>query len=261
MKLAILQAQSPSGDADGALAALEAALGAAAAGGAAMLVAPELFLPGYNCRRHGDLAQPLGGAWCEQLSQLCRASGCGLVVGLPERSGGSVYNTAIALDARGRMLAHYRKRQLFGAAEAAQFARGERYRLFAFEEHVIGLLICYDVEFAEHVRALRSAGADLIVVPTANMLPFTHVPDLLVPARAAEMAVSIAYANYCGAEGDLVYSGGSAIVGPDGAALARAGTGPAFLIADTATAAQVDAAKLSTQVADFRPLPPPDSGA
>ena len=60
------------------------------------------------------------------------------------------------------------------------------------------MLICYDVEFPEAVRRLALAGAGLVVVPTANMEGFEAVPRLLVPARAYENGLVVAYANCCG---------------------------------------------------------------
>ena len=65
----------------------------------------------------------------------------------------------------------------------------------------IGILICYDVEFPETVRALALAGAGLVAVPTALVRPFDSVARTLVPARALENQVYVAYAGLCGAGG------------------------------------------------------------
>lgn len=111
------------------------------------------------------------------------------------------------------------------------------------------MLICYDVEFAPHIKALADDGAEVILVPTANMMPFVHVVRHTVPAMAANHGVTIVYANYCGTEGDLTYVGGSLIAGPHGEVLAQAGEGPALLIAEVPAR---DAARLSTQSADLR---------
>jgi 5-aminopentanamidase len=101
----------------------------------------------------------------------------------------------------------------------------------------IGILICYDVEFPEAVRALALAGAELIAVPTALIRPFDIVARTLVPARAFENQVYVAYAGMCGSEAGLGYCGLSCIVGPDGQDLARAGTGPALIFTDIDPAA------------------------
>ena len=62
----------------------------------------------------------------------------------------------------------------------------------------IGILICYDVEFPEAVRSLALDGAELVAVPTALIRPFAIVARTLVPARAFENQVHVAYAGLCG---------------------------------------------------------------
>jgi predicted amidohydrolase len=254
MRVALWQAASPAGDEALALAAIGGALAAAGAAGAEVLVAPELWLPGYNQPDIAALAQPRGGPWQMALARHCAAARCGLVLGYAERDGDRIFNAALALDATGAELAQYRKIQLYGPREAALFTPGDRYVLFTLSGTRVAVLICYDVEFAPHVAALAAAGVEVILVPTANMLPFTHVGAATVPAMAANHGVSIVYANFCGAEGDLTYAGGSVIAGPHGEVLARAGAQPALLVVDLPPR---DPARLSTQAADLRLLQVP----
>ena len=79
------------------------------------------------------------------------------------------------------------------------------------------VVVCYDVEFPEVVRGLALAGAQVLLVPTA--LDDEAVARVLVPARAMENRVALAYANQIGPG----FCGASVIVGPDGRELARAG--------------------------------------
>ncbi len=250
LRLALMQAASPAGDIEAGLACVTRALAAAGAAGAAVLVVPELWLPGYNHPAIADLALPRHGPWRDRLAAAAATAGCGLVIGYAEKTDGILYNAALALDATGRPSAHYRKIQPYGRREAALFCPGTQYCRFDLAGIRTGLLICYDVEFAPHVAALTAAGVELILVPTANMLPFTHVMGATVPAMAANHGTAIVYANYCGREGDLDYAGGSLIVGPHGEVLAQAGDGPALLIADLP---RRDPARLSRQRRDFRP--------
>ena len=119
--IALWQGIARTDDVATALADLRAGVTAAAAMGARFLVAPELFLPGYNSARIAELAQPRGGDWHQALADLCRATGCGLVLGYAERAGDTVYNSAVAFDATGQEVAHYRKTQLFGIIELFYF--------------------------------------------------------------------------------------------------------------------------------------------
>jgi predicted amidohydrolase len=72
-------------------------------------------------------------------------------------------------------------------------------------------------------------GAELIVVPTANMVDFEMVSRLVVPTRAYENGVFVVYANYCGGDAVFEYAGLSAVAGPDGAEPHLAGTGEGLL--------------------------------
>lgn len=249
MKLALLQIPSPAGDRQAALDALAPALRAAGAAGAAALVAPETFLPGYNVAEPGALALDMAET-AALLSPLCAAAGCGLVVGYAEAAGEAVYNSALALGPDGAVLANYRKIQLYGPRETALYARGDSYALFDLGGVRAALLICYDVEFFAHIAELRRLGAQALLVPTANMMPFTHVSRATVPAHAANGGMAIAYANYCVAEGDLTYAGQSVIAGPHGEVLAQAGDAPALLIADIPP---LDPSRAYDPAADYRP--------
>lgn len=255
MKLAVYQGAPTDGDEAGAFAQIEKCLAAASAMGADLVVFPELFLPGYNRPDlHPVRAQEQGGDWETRLSGICRASDCGMVVGWAERHGQEVYNSASCYDRRGKKLAHYRKVQLFGPMEQSVFCPGAAYTLFNLGGYRAALLICYDVEFAHHVRVLADRGADLILVPTANPAGFENVPDILVPARAFETATTVVYANYHGAEAGLAFGGRSVVVGPDGNVLAKAGQGEALLIVDLGVTRVLDPALLSNQAGDRRDI-------
>ena len=118
----------------------------------------------------------------------------------------------------------------------------------------MALAICYDVEFPELPRALALAGADLVLCPTANMAPFETVAARLVPARGHENGIAIAYANYCGREGEFTYCGLSCICGDDGEDLARAGGDKEELIIAELSLDDVRRARReTTYLADRRP--------
>ena len=88
------------------------------------------------------------------------------------------------------------------------------------------------MEFPENVRAHALAGTDLLLVPTAQMHPFQFVAESVVPVRAFENQMYIAYVNRIGPEGEFEFVGLSCLAGPDGAARARAGRGEELVLAD-----------------------------
>lgn len=252
LPIALWQGPSPGGSDEAAFGALDAALRAAAAMGAVTLVAPEAYFPGYNQPDIPARAQPRGGPWHQRLAALTRAHGCGLVVGYAERDGARIYNAAVAIDATGREIGHYRKIQLFGPREKAIYAPGDALSTFDLNGIRAAILICYDVEFAHLLKRLAEDGANLVLVPTANPEPNTHVSRLVVPTHAINHSLTIVYANYCGTEGDITYCGASVIAAPDAALLAAAGPGPALLVADLDR--QPDPRLIQTQLADYRPI-------
>jgi len=149
-------------------------------------------------------------------------------------------------------VAHYRKTQLYGPREKAIFAPGDSLCTFDAGGIRAAILICYDVEFAPLLRDLAQRGVQLLLVPTANPEPNIHVSRVVVPAHAINHGLTIAYANYCGTEGDITYCGGSTIAAPDAAILAFAGPAPALLTADLTR--QPDPALVQAQLADYRPV-------
>lgn len=248
MRIAIWQGPSPEGDRAAALATIGAALAAAGAMGADVLVTPEVFLPGYNQPDPAKAALAPEDPLFDTIADACRAAGCALVLGFAEAAE-CLYNSAIAIGADGTILARYRKMQLYGPREMALYHPGRAYCTFDLNGTSTALMICYDVEFAPHVAALAAQGVTLILVPTANMEPFSHVIRHSIAAMAADHGTAIAYANYCGVEGDLTYLGGSLIASRTGDVLAQAGQTPTLLITDLPP---TDTARLSTQAADLR---------
>lgn len=222
--------------------------------GAGMLVLPELLLPGYN-RPDLHRDSPAREGWTERMQEIAAASGVGLTFGWAERADDGLFNSAMAIGADGAVLARYRKIQLFGPMESSVFTPGtEAPPIFDLLGEKAGLLICYDIEFPQHAAALAARGARIILVPTANPAGFDLVPRTLVPARAYENRLTVAYANYCGTEAGLEFGGHSVIVGPDGAPLAQAGRSETVLVVDLPPRDSWPEATLSNQARDYRRL-------
>lgn len=234
LKLALCQTAGSFGDPEAALDLLDAEAERARAAGADILLLPELFLTGYNlgAARARELAEPADGKRIVRTRGIARARGIALAFGYPELAEGRVANAAVLIGEDGEILLNYRKAHLFGDLDRRMFGlRGDAFPVACWRGWKIGLAICYDIEIPETARLLALAGADCILVPTALMPPYEVVPRAVIPARAYENQLYLAYANHCGREGDLTYIGRSCICGPDGAVLAAAGAGPATVSA------------------------------
>ncbi|MEU2158245.1 carbon-nitrogen hydrolase family protein [Streptomyces sp. NPDC019396] len=234
LRTALLQSSGTPGDIAKNLEILDAHAADAAAAGAGLLVSPEMFLTGYAI---GDgihrLAEPADGASAQAVAAIARRHGIAVVYGYPERDGEQVYNAAQLIGPDGTPLANYRKTHLFGCFEQEWFTAGDQPVVQAELDGLrVGLLICYDVEFPENVRAHALAGTELLLVPTALMNPFHFVAEKLLPVRAFESQMYIAYANRTGPEGEFDFAGLSCLAGPDGIARTRAGHGDDLVLAD-----------------------------
>lgn len=254
MKIAVLQMEPARDGADGNFAKIERAAVSAAAFGATLLVTPELSLTGYaRGAELSDLAEPGDGPIIARLSAIARQHGLAIIAGFPERKIDMVFNSAVFVQPDGQMQI-YRKCHLYGPAEKAVFTASDQPPfVFAYQGMTIGMLICFDVEFAETVRGLALAGAELVIVPTA--LPKTadslRISSQMIPTRAFENHVFLAYADLCGTENGLAYFGGSVIAGPDGNDLARAGATETLLVT-TIDASLLDTARRENPYLDAR---------
>jgi len=231
LPIAVLQCQGRAGDPAANLELLAAHCRDAAAAGVRFLVAPELFLTGFNIgARARELACSVGGRCVAAVRALARRHRVALCIGYPERDGECVYNAALVVGPGGGLVGSYRKHRLSGPYENATFQRGQgRDLMFGLDGVRVGVLICYDAEFPENVRRLALAGAQLIAVPTALALEWAVVAEKVIPTRAFENGVFVAYADRCGAERGKRYAGLSCISAPDGTDLARACAGETLL--------------------------------
>ncbi|MEU3505391.1 carbon-nitrogen hydrolase family protein [Streptomyces hundungensis] len=234
LRTALLQSSGSLSDVAANLKALDEAAGRAAATGAGLIVCPELFLTGYAI---GDdvakLAEAADGPSARAIAEIAVGHGLAVVYGYPERDGDAVYNAAQLIGPDGSRLANYRKTHLFGCFEQEAFTPGDQPVVQADLNGLrVGMMICYDVEFPENVRAHALAGTDLLLVPTAQMHPFQFVAESLVPVRAFENQLYVAYVNRTGPEGEFEFVGLSCLAGPDGAARARAGRGTELVVGD-----------------------------
>jgi len=256
MRIAALQMQAVTGDLAANLRRIEQAAFQAAEKGATVLVAPELALTGYGA---GSailrLAEPTGGETAGRLGEIASRTGVAILTGFAERAGDTVYNSALFVEGD-RPAVAYRKSHLYGDYERALF-RPEKPTagIIEFKGLKLGMLICYDVEFPENVRRLARAGAQAVLVPTA--LPASDhaalIAQKMIPVRAFENQIFVAYVNHCGADDRFSYAGLSGIAAPDGTLIAKAGAQKeALLLAKVEPADYRASAAVNSYLADLR---------
>ncbi|MEU6013967.1 carbon-nitrogen hydrolase family protein [Streptomyces sp. NPDC047515] len=234
LRTALLQSSGRPGHVDENIKVLDEAARRAADAGARLLVCPELFLTGYAIGADVPrLAEPADGPSAHAVAGIAARHGLAVLYGYAERAGEKIFNAAQLVGPDGAALANYRKTHLFGCFEQEWFTPGEQTVVQAELDGVhVGIMICYDVEFPENVRSHALAGTDLLLVPTAQMHPFQFVAESVVPVRAFENQLYVAYVNRTGPEGEFEFVGLSCLAGPDGTVRTRAGRGEELVIGE-----------------------------
>ncbi|QKW05461.1 carbon-nitrogen hydrolase family protein [Streptomyces sp. NA04227] len=255
LRAALLQSSGRPGFTADNLRLLDEAAARAAAQGAGLLCTPELFLTGYAIGADvAELAEPADGPSAQAVADIAVRHGLALAYGYPERAGERLYNSAQLVGPDGARLANYRKTHLYGDFEQRWFTPGEQQVVQAELGGLrLGMLVCYDVEFPENVRAHALAGTDLLLVPTALMEPYRFVAESLVPVRAFESQLYLAYANRTGPEGEFTFTGYSTLAGPDGTAKARAQAAEDLILGDVDPALLAASRAANTYLRDRRP--------
>ncbi|WP_026818997.1 nitrilase-related carbon-nitrogen hydrolase [Arthrobacter castelli] len=241
------------------LARLDQTAVAAAGKGADILVTPELFATGYAPSR---AASSDGDTIRERLAETASRHHMALVASTVDHDGEETYISASFFDAEGKELTRYRKSQLFGLEEKSAFTPGTNApELIQYAGLRLALGICYDVEFPEFVRAAARRGVDALLIPTA--VPATgnvgglpadrtynaeRISTLMVPCRAMENGLYIAYANHTVPN----FTGLSCISGPHGNVLAQAGHDEELLLADIEALEVERARRINTYLNDLR---------
>jgi len=162
-----------------------------------------------------------------------------------------VANRSYVIDPEGRVAARYDKLHMFDVdlpggesyRESQYFRPGEKAVVADLPFGRLGLSICYDLRFPALYRALASAGAEFIAVPSA----FTKQTGeahwrVLIRARAIETAAFVLAATQGGLhENGRATYGHSLIVSPWGEVLAEGGEDPCVVFADIDLAASEEA--------------------
>lgn len=190
-----------------------------------VLVLPEIWTTGYSLGHLKEEADAIDGAVVKEICAIARRNACNIVAGsIPMRRGDRVYNTSLAVDRQGNIIANYSKVHLFGLFDEGRFfAPGEGCVSYDLDGEPCSTAICYDLRFPEMFRYLALQGAKLIFVPAEWPVPRGDVWRLLAQARAVENHIFICAVNCVGAFKGEDFYGHSLLVAPSGKILAEGG--------------------------------------
>ena len=213
----------------------------AAAREAKIICLQELFRSRYFCQDHDtknfELAETVPGPTTKRLSELARQKEIVVVASLFEKRAEGVYhNTAVVIDADGKIAGKYRKMHIPDDPffyEKFYFSPGD----LGFQTHQtrygkIGVLICWDQWFPEAARLTALQGAQILFYPTA--IGWQETDRKLAKAQmsgwetvqrghAVANGVFVAAVNRVGKEGAITFWGNSFVADPFGGLVAKAG--------------------------------------
>lgn len=258
MRISSVQFENRSGDKNYNLSVIDRLSAQAAAEGSAAVAFHECSITGYSFARHLsreemlDIAEEVpNGPSVQKLIEISRKNDIHILAGLFEKDGdGRLFNTYVCVDKNG-LVARFSKLHPF---ISAHLSPGDAYCVFDIGDWKCGILICYDNNIVENVRATALLGAEIIFMPHVTMCtPSTRPgagfvdpalwrnreadPTSLrlefdgpkgrhwlmkwLPARAYDNAVYVVFSNPIGMDDDQLKNGCSMILDPYGDILAE----------------------------------------
>src|SRR5882724_1706945 len=213
----------------------------AAAKGAQIVCLQELFRSQYFCQTEDialfKLAETIPGPSTDELAKVARKNKIVIIASLFEKRAAGVYhNTAVILNADGKIAGKYRKMHIPDDPlyyEKFYFTPGD----LGFKTHEtaygkVGALVCWDQWFPEAARLTALSGAQFLFYPTAiGWLPDEQQEvnnaqhsawETIQRAHAIANGVYVAVVNRVGREGELNFWGQSFVADPFGRIIARA---------------------------------------
>jgi predicted amidohydrolase len=258
IKLSTAQFEHRNGDKDYNLGIIDQLSRQAAAEGAQAIAFHECSITGYTFARHLsrqemlDLSEAVpDGPSVQRLIAMARKNNIAILAGLFEKDeDDKIYKAYVCVDQNG-FVAKYHKLHPF---INPHITPGSGYCVFELCGWTCGILICYDNNIIENVRATALLGADIIFMPHVTMCtPSTRPgagfvdpklwenreadPTSLrlefdgmkgrgwlmkwLPARAYDNAIYVVFANAIGMDDDQLKNGCSMILDPFGDVVAE----------------------------------------
>ena len=258
MKISTAQFESKSGDKSYNLSIIERLAQQAANEGADVIAFHECSITGYTFARNLSKVQMLDlaefipyGESISKLTQIAKQNDIVILAGLFEKDqDDNLFKAYVCVDKNG-LIAKYKKLHPF---INPYLTAGDSYCVFEINGWKCGILICYDNNIIENVRATKLLGADIIFMPHVTMCtPSTRPgagfvdpklwhnreedPTSLrlefdgmkgrawlmkwLPARAYDNGIYVVFSNPIGMDDDQLKNGCSMIIDPFGDIIAE----------------------------------------
>ena len=258
LKISTAQFENRSGDKNYNLSVIESLAQQASKEGSNVIAFHECSITGYTFARHLSKEQMLdlaefipAGESILKLTEIAKKNNIVILAGLFEKDADDhLFKAYVCVDKNG-LVAKYRKLHPF---INPHLTAGDNYCIFEIYGWTCGILICYDNNIIENVRATTLLGATVIFMPHVTMCTPSTRPgagfieptlwenretdptslrlefdgmkgrDWLMkwlPARAYDNAIYTIFSNPIGMDGDQLKNGCSMIIDPFGDVLSE----------------------------------------
>jgi len=150
-----------------------------------LVVLPEFFAT--NTQYQSSPEDEDGGETIAKICNIAKQYNTNIIAGSVVRNvSGRLYNSSFAINRNGCVVTIYDKIHLFaylGGSEHQRITNGEKVVVADFDFARVGMSICFDIRFPMHYHRLMQAGAEILVLPTAWIIPDADYND---PQRLSE---------------------------------------------------------------------------
>ncbi len=215
-----------------------------------LVVLPEFFSTGVDHKSFLNSPEDEnGGETIKAICELAKKYNTNIVAGtVIESVNEKLYNTSFAVSREGEVVDKYRKIHLFnymGGTEGDRITAGDKLVVVDFDFARIGMAICFDGRYPLNFKKLVQMGAEIIVMPTAWLVPNEIYEDKetldfakstwvsINRTRAYDNHVYFVSSNQCGKVDEIMAGlGNSLIVAPTSQILADAKDSQCAVYAD-----------------------------
>ncbi|MGQ9525987.1 MAG: carbon-nitrogen hydrolase family protein [Armatimonadota bacterium] len=165
--VAVCQILCIDGDREGNFRRVEYALETAARARLGVACFPESCILGWENPDAHLLAESIPGRDSDRVAQLARKHSLMIAIGMDEKDGSALYDSAVLFDRTGRLLLRHRKINVLPELMTPPYSQGSPDGIRAVDTELgrIGLLICADTFTEEHLVRMRQQRPDLLLVP------------------------------------------------------------------------------------------------
>jgi N-carbamoylputrescine amidase len=167
VKIAICQILVIDSDREGNFRRIEYALADAKSQGAQIAAFPESAILGWENPEAHRLAEPIPGADSRRIQDLAKKYGLMIAIGLDEKDGDHLYDSAILVDRTGKILSKHRKINVLPWLMTPPYSQGDPSEINVVETEFgrIAFLICADTFTDDFFQRIRDLKPDFMIVP------------------------------------------------------------------------------------------------